>query len=244
MECSWADTWEASQAWRVREALFGETDEGPNEEEEWMIGPQVEDFREVGDIPVLSPLQQEQLEQATWTASRRSSLLGGGLCSGSVERGEDERAEGDQVGEGVMGEAESGGGERSSKEAGPGRAGRGGGRGRSEREVAAEQGKGQIQRSPGRSGTPVSLRRRGGRLRQGPHEEVRLRDPREEGDFPFSDEDAWPVAQREDLEGAWWDPRGERWEVGPRPPNKEKAETEPLEKYRRGVTSTEECAGP
>ncbi|XP_042300198.1 zinc finger and SCAN domain-containing protein 9-like, partial [Sceloporus undulatus] len=63
MECSWADSWEASQAWRVREALFGEVEEGSEEDEEWMIGPQAEEFRQTGDIPIKSPLQQEQLNQ-------------------------------------------------------------------------------------------------------------------------------------------------------------------------------------
>ncbi|XP_042300045.1 uncharacterized protein LOC121917995, partial [Sceloporus undulatus] len=63
MECSWGDTWDATQAWRVREALWTEVEDDPEEREEWFIGPQTEDFIQTGEVPIMSPLTGPQQEQ-------------------------------------------------------------------------------------------------------------------------------------------------------------------------------------
>ncbi|XP_042299936.1 uncharacterized protein LOC121917889, partial [Sceloporus undulatus] len=228
------------KAWRVREALFGEVDPDLEEEEEWLIGPQAEDFVGTGDIPILSPLSDTQRQQATWTTSGSPSLLEGGSCS-KVDPGVERtgRTEVEQVEEKEErdleeeGREEQGGSlgaerrkerwsERRLKGEGEWCAGGRGRRGRGGRGAAVEAGIGQVKRSPGREGCPVTLQARPAFRKRGPHQGIELRDPRTEGEFNYSDEELWGKPATRGLEDKWWDEKGEKWESGPIPSDKDK----------------------
>ncbi|XP_042299991.1 uncharacterized protein LOC121917940 isoform X2 [Sceloporus undulatus] len=94
MECSWADTWEAAQAWREREALWAEETEEEGSEPDEDLGAGWEDAGTHQELPVMTPLSSHQQQQGPWMLDRPSTLLTGGSCKEKREEGRVERARG------------------------------------------------------------------------------------------------------------------------------------------------------